>query len=281
MSGPPPRSPSSGASGRETEGNVFIRRRSNTIQMHVIGLQTEDPRAYYEIIEALRERRLPFVTLEFSEPVPANVSVIITTEGERDRVAFDRVVTDPDPDMALSRAMVMLSGECEVKKLVIGIDPGKRPGFAAIGDGKLLRTSVAESPEGVRSLVDEMIRAHPNADVVVRIGHGDRTNRNRIFNRLWDDGHKLEIVDERNTTKRSQTPDEDAAVEIAMTPGYKPCKRQDVEPGEGEIRNIQRLSRLESSGSVTVSRDLAKMVARGELTMEDAIALQKNGYADR
>jgi len=249
--------------------------------MHIIGLQTEDPRAYYEIIEALRERGLRFITLEFSDPVPANVGVVITTEAERDRVAFDKVVSDADPDMAISKALVMISGEGDLKKLVIGIDPGKRPGFAAIGDGKLLRTAVAESPEGVRKLVDETIRAHPTADVVVRIGHGDRTNRNRIFNRLWDDGHKLEIVDERNTTKRSQTPDEDAAVEIAMTPGYRPCKRQEVEPGEGEIRNIQRLSRLESSGSVTVSRDLAKMVARGELTMEDAIALQKNGYPDR
>lgn len=249
--------------------------------MSVIGLQTQDPRAYYELIEALRERGLPFVLLEFSDPIPANVGVIITTEAERDRVDFDRVVSDGDPDVAVSKAVVMLSGEEDVKKLTIGIDPGSRPGFAAIGDGRVLRTSTADSPEDVRNLVDEMIQAYPSADVVVRIGHGDRTNRNRIFNKLWDDGHKLEIVDERNTTRRSQTPDEDAAVEIAITPGYKPRKRQDVEPCDGEIRNIQRLSRLESAGSVTVSRDLAKMVARGELTMEDAIALQKNGYADR
>lgn len=249
--------------------------------MHVIGLQTEDPRAYYEIIEALRHRRIPFITLDLTETAPANVGVIITTEEERDRVAFDRIVTDVDPEQAISKALVLLSGEQDVKELIIGIDPGKRPGFAAIGDGRILRTAIAESPEAVRGLVDEVVGTHPSAEVVVRIGHGDRTNRNRIFNRLWDDGHRLEIVDERNTTKRSQTPDEDAAVEIAMTPGYKPCKRQDVEPGEGEIRNIQRLSRLESSGKVTVSRDLAKMVAKGEMTMEDAIALQKNGYADR
>jgi len=249
--------------------------------MLTIGLQTDDPRAYYCVIEALRERGLPFVLLEFSDPIPANVGVVITTEEEKDRVAFDKVVADADPDVAISKALVMLSGDREVKELTIGIDPGTRPGFAAIGDGKVLRTCIAESPEGVRNLLDEMIRAHPNADVIVRIGHGDRTNRNRIFNTLWDDGHKLEIVDERNTTKRSQTPDEDAAVDIAITPGYKPRKRQDVEPCDGEIRNIQRLSRLESAGSVTVSRDLAKMVAKGELTMEDAIALQKNGYADR
>lgn len=249
--------------------------------MSIIGLQTQDPRTYFAMIEALRRRRLPFVSIEFSDVVPPNVGVIITTERERDRTAFDNVVTDSDPEIAISRAVAMLSGEGNVRELMIGIDPGSRPGFAAIGDGRVLRTSVANSPEGVSNLVDEVIKAHPNANVVVRIGNGDRTNRNRIFNKLWDDGHKVEIVDERNTTKRSHTPDEDAAVEIAITPGYKPRKRQDVEPCEGEIRNIQRMSRLESAGSVTVSKDLARMIARGEISMEDAITLQKNGCAER
>ena len=91
----------------------------------------------------------------------------------------------------------------------------------------------------------------------------------------------LEIVDERNTTKRSQTPDEDAAVEIAMTPGYRPRKRQAIEPCQGEIRNIQRISRLESEGCLTVSKVLAKKVAKGEISLSDAIVTQKNGSNGR
>jgi hypothetical protein len=131
--------------------------------------------------------------------------------------------------------------------------------------------SLASTPESVGELVEDVVREYPTANVVVRIGNGDRTNRNRTFNKLWDEGHKLEIVDERNTTTKSQTPDEDAAVEIAMTPGYRPAKRQETNPCQGEIRNIQRISRLESEGSLTVSRELARKVALGELTLRDAI----------
>ncbi len=243
--------------------------------MRVIGLQTENPRIYFEMLEVLRGQGLKFVSLDFSEPTPANVGVVITSAAERGKVDFDKVVTDADPDMAVARAKVLLAGEGDVKHLTIGIDPGVRPGFAAIGDGVVLTRSVADSPESVTRMVDSLAQEYPEANLVVRIGHGDRINRNRIFNALWDEGHKLEIVDERNTTKRSQTPDEDAAVEIAMTPGYKPGKRQEADPTPGEIRNIQRLSRLESRGSLTVSTDLARKVALGELTLEDAIDIQK------
>lgn len=245
--------------------------------MRIIGLQTQDPRTYFEMLEALREQNLKFVSLDFSEPTPANVGVIITGERERDRIDFDKIVTDADPDVAVARAKMLIAGEGNVKDLLIGIDPGVRPGFAAIGDGIVLTRSIADSPEAVSVMVDALVREYSDANIVVRIGHGDRTNRNRVFNALWDGGHRLEIVDERNTTKRSQTPDEDAAVEIAMTPGYRPGKRQENDPCPGEIRNIQRISRLESSGSLTVSKELAKKVAKGELTLKDAIDIQKNG----
>jgi len=239
--------------------------------MKLIGLLTEDPRTYFEVLEVLREQDLKFVSLDFSDPTPANVGVIITTERERDRILFDRIIVEPDPDTAVARARLMLSAESEIRELTIGIDPGVRPGFAVLGDGAVLMRSLASAPESVADLVEKVVREYPAANVIVRIGNGDRTNRNRIFNKLWDDGHELEIVDERNTTTKSQTPDEDAAVEIAMTPGYRPTKRQDNTPCLGEIRNIQRISRLESEGSLTVSRILAKKVALGEITLSDAI----------
>lgn len=248
--------------------------------MKRIGLLTEDPRTYFEMLEVLRERGLRFVSLDFYEPIPANIGVIITTEHERERVPFDKLVTDEDPDTAVSRANLMLSGEGEIREIRIGVDPGVRPGFAVLGDGAVLMRSLAKTPESVCELVDSVVREYPMASVIVRVGNGDRTNRNRIFNALWDEGHMVEIVDESNTTTRSQTPDEDAAVEIAMTPGYRPAKRQETNPCDGEIRNIQRISRLESKGSLTVSRNLAKKVALGELTLNDAIELQRKGTSD-
>ena len=245
--------------------------------MRIVGILTEDPRTYFGMLAALRAKGLRFISLEFSEPVPAYVGAVITTEAERHKVAFDKVITDQDPDVAIGKAIATLANTDEIREMAIGIDPGTRPGFAVLGDGVVLVRTVAESPEAVREMVGDVVREYPSASVIVRIGHGDRTNRNRVFNALWDDGYRLEIVDERNTTKRSHTSDEDAAVEIAMTPGYRPGKKQANEPCDGEIRNVQRLSRLESSGTVTVSKDLAKKVAKGELSMSDAINRQKNG----
>jgi len=243
--------------------------------MKAIGLMTEDSRVYFEMLEALRRQDLKFVSLNFSDPIPPNVGVIITTEDERARIDFDRVVTYPEPEAAIARARRMLAGEKTVKELLIGIDPGIRPGFAVLADGVVLTRSLAPSPEAVAGMVDEVVKEYPTTRTVVRLGNGDRTNRNRIFNALWDSGQMVEIVDERNTTKRSQTPDEDAAVEIAMTPGYRPSKRQETEPCDGEIRNIQRISRLESEGMITVSKELAKKVATGEMSLEEAIERQR------
>jgi predicted RNase H-like nuclease (RuvC/YqgF family) len=170
--------------------------------MRLVGLLTEDPRAYFEMLEVLREQDLKYISLEFSDPIPANVAVVLTTEHERHRVQFDAVVSDDDPEVAIEKAKKALSGDRNVNDLMIGIDPGHRPGVAALGDGVVLSRSLAPTPEAVREMVEGILENYPSNNVIIRIGHGDRTNRNRIFNRLWDDGHKLEIVDERNTTTR-------------------------------------------------------------------------------
>ena len=250
--------------------------------MKVVGILTEDPRRYFEVLVALRASDIKHISLDFSDPLPANLSVIVSTEEERDRIPFDKVVTDSDPDVVVSRIKTLLAGDEEIHCLVIGIDPGSRPGIAALGDGVIFVRTVAPNPEATLQAVDRIIDGHRASRVLVRIGHGDRTNRNRIFNALWDRGLRVEIVDERNTTKQSRTPDEDAAVEIALTPGYAPKKKQDVSPAPGEIRNIQRLSRLQSQGELTVSKELAEKVASGELSMEDAITEQREcGAASR
>src|SRR5512137_2281730 len=103
--------------------------------MQIIGLLTEDPRTYYEVLETLREQGLKFVSLDFGDTIPANVGVVITTEQEKDRVDFDRIVVEGDPDSAVMKAKRILAGENAASELMIGIDPGVRPGFAALGDG--------------------------------------------------------------------------------------------------------------------------------------------------
>ena len=46
-------------------------------------------------------------------------------------------------------------------------------------------------------------------------------------------------------------------------------------PTDGELRDIQRKSRLASRGMFTIGRDLALGVALGEFTLEQALFLQR------
>ena len=249
--------------------------------MKVVGILTEDPRRYYEMLTALRNEGLRHISLDFSESLPANVSVVITTEEERARVPFDRVITDADPDSAILKIKSILAGEEETEHLTVGIDPGERPGVAVLANGVVLARTLASTPEAVGEIVQDALSRYAPSQVTIRLGNGDRTNRNRIFNALWDLGYVGEMVDERNTTRRSKTPDEDAAVAIALTPGYRPKRRQQVEPAPGEIRNIQRLSREHSNGELTISKKLAARIALGEISMEEAVSLQRSARSQK
>jgi hypothetical protein len=44
-----------------------------------------------------------------------------------------------------------------------------------------------------------------------------------------------------------------------------------MNPTEGELRELQRRSRIKSQGRVTISSEMARRVALGELTLIEAI----------
>jgi len=67
----------------------------------------------------------------------------------------------------------------------------------------------------------------------------------------------------------------DAAIDIALTPGVRVRPPFEIRPTRGELREIQRRSRLHSDGEVTISVALAESVARGEISLQDAVAHQR------
>src|SRR5207248_2886198 len=73
-------------------------------------------------------------------------------------------------------------------------------------------------------------------------------------------------------THRTPQPDVDAAIDIARTPGRRVQPPFEIRPTPGEVREIQRRSRLESGGLVTISSELAGAGARGDFSLEEAIA---------
>ena len=241
----------------------------------VLGLLTEDFRLYHDLVAALKVRGVPFVTLSFSRRVPENVGAVLTSPAEAPRIRSRNVVVVEDVENAITQALQVLKGKTEWRELLIGVDPGREPGVAVLGDGDVLDTRQAPTPEAVRDQVLTALQNFPAKQVRVRVGHGDPTNRNRILNALAADRLRVEIVDEAGTTHRTPQPDLDAAVDIARTPGVRVEPPFEIRPTRGEVREIQRRSRIQSDGQVTISTELADAVARGQVSLDAAIDRQK------
>jgi hypothetical protein len=243
--------------------------------MKVIGIYTEDFKFFYELVKRLKDQEEPFVSIGRDLEVPPQVGVVITTRKEASKIGFPRVVSEPDPDLAIEMARCLLIGGVHYRTVIVGIDPGKSTGIAVFGEGKMLATETVIVPEDVPATVARLLSCLDYARSLARIGHGDPTNRNRIINGLWKLMDEMEVVDESRTTKKTDQPDVDAAIAIAFTKGYRLDAPPQVLPTPGEVKDIQRLSRIESDGAVTISADLAQAVAKGELTLKDAILAQR------
>lgn len=244
-------------------------------------MATDNFQFYYDIVKELKQRDIPFISLSPTDPVPPNVDIIITTEEEADGIDFEKIVPiSDDIRKGVRKALSMTSEKESYQQMIVGIDPGYRPGVALIGDGKVLETAYSENPEKVRRIVERYIDGYDFIDLIVRIGHGDKTNRNRTINSLKDIPVRVEIVNEEDTTHQGSTPDLEAAKEIAFTKGELIHGPYDVEATEGEKREIQRRSRIKSNGEITISKELAKKVVEGEIELSEAIKKQKEGNKD-
>jgi len=237
---------------------------------------TQDFEAYYECVRLLKEKNVPFYSLSSKEPVPSYISVVITTEDIVRDVAPERTVRiDGDAEFAIERAINLDQGKPIYEHMVIGIDPGKRPGICVSGDGDILRTYHAHAISKVCDFVRKTLKIYRYRSAIVRIGHGAPTQRNILINSLLELGIDMEVVDETSTSEGNRTADIQAASYISRTRGKPISKRMPVRPCDGEVRDLQRISRIESKGELTISKALAIKVAKGQLGMSDAITVQK------
>lgn len=258
--------------------------------MKMLAVITEDFAFYHDLVRRLRRRGMSFVSLGLGEPVPGMVSVALTTSEEAGKVGFEPLVvveyavgeeSGDALDEAIDRVKALLAGKKDIGLLVVGVDPGKRPGIAVLADASLMKVDHAASPEEVGGMVRRIIETYSPSSALVRLGDGAPTERDRIVNSIaaatWDmpEPPELELVDEKNSSGAPHTSDTEAAMKIALTPGRTAPPWREVTPSDGEVREMQRRSRIISRGEVTISRELARLVLLGELTMEEAVGRQR------
>jgi hypothetical protein len=99
--------------------------------------------------------------------------------------------------------------------------------------------------------------------------------RNRIVNAALGRDLRTEIADETSTTRMVDRPDVEAAITIADIPGAEVAAALAVSPSDGELQHIKKLSRELSGGKLTISTELSRRVALGDLTLEEAVAIAR------
>jgi hypothetical protein len=237
-----------------------------------IAVVTEDFSLYHDLVVRLKRRGIAFASLSPKDPIPDDVGVVITSPEEAARIAFrPTVVTRGDLEDALDQALKALAGREPFQKVVIGIDPGRRIGVAALADGVVVSSAKCESVDEAVNRVRLFLQRHPASRQVIRIGHGAPTVRNVLIQRLENTGVPIEIVDETSTTQDVELPDVRAAISIAAARGERVERAPKIAVSRGELKDIQRLSRIKSQGRFTIPRALAHDVAVGSLSLDEAV----------
>jgi len=226
----------------------------------------------------MRSRNLKIAIFSIGEEIPAYIGVVITTQLEVDAIDFDRdhIITVDHAecaDMIVDRAIMKLRNIRDVS-IIIGIDPGEHTGVAVLAGGVVLSAYCVPVSE-VYQMVQRVTTSMHAMNIIIRIGHGARLIRTQLVNSLLKLGMRIELVDETGTTPaKGRDADMHAAIRIAHLKGV-PIREQFITPSIGEIRLIQDQSREQTGGELTISRALAERVAIGELSLNDAILIQK------
>lgn len=228
----------------------------------------------------LRERGVSFTTVRPDEDLPDGTRVVITAPTDELEPSDDdgrpvHVVVDADDARhGVEEALAALRSD--EGRTVVGVDPGPRPGIAVLV-GEVV---VAAFHVPLADAVDVIHReVEDTPDALVRVGDGDRLQSAKLINDLTD--VRVEMVDETGTTPYLGTGargmgDVLAAVNIARLEG-EAVENREIEPTPGELQRIKNESRAQSVDNRTIDETLARRVASGELTIDEALEVHRNG----
>jgi len=197
-----------------------------------IALATVSGKAYYKLVNELKRRGLPFLSLKPTDAVPLDVKVVITTGRERKMVKHPCILVfeeENDPAEVVNEAIRLDEGKPGYDKMVIGVDPGRTFGVAVIGDGRILKTvncsSMVETIDTILNALDKV----PATINRVKIGDGAPIYTNellRMLNEALPKETEIEVVCEAGTSQpdkgmahRREVKNRTSAIRIAERKG--------------------------------------------------------------
>ena len=235
--------------------------------MRRIGVRTENFRLSFQILKELKKRKCDFVMLSNTDSWD---EILITSPEEA--TGGDIPAIEDEVEIAVERAIHAAKGLDSAVRLNFGIDPGPRPGIAWLADGVVIGSAQLENFEGVADHIAGISTAVQHSRMFVNVGDGAPIIRDRIINQLILRGIETYQVNEYKTSTGSRSKAHiHAATRIALMGGERVNEIRKLKPTTGDLKEIQRQSRIQSSGGITISTELARMVACGEITMDEAI----------
>ncbi|MDS0256329.1 hypothetical protein ApAK_01325 [Thermoplasmatales archaeon AK] len=163
-----------------------------------LGVYSSDFKLYHDIIELLKQWGLPFTSIEDPSVVPPDVSAVICSPN--DLPLFPNGISSNTPLGALRKSLARLVSKDRFGEVVIGIDPGPYPGIAVFADGILTEAYECPFLERLQADIEGILTGYSSEKFAIRVGDGDKPNRDQIVRMLnaFDVPHS--IVSEKNTS---------------------------------------------------------------------------------
>lgn len=207
-----------------------------------IAVATVSGKAYYLIVNELKSRNIPFISLTPYDPVPMEIKVVLTTERERPLIRHENVLAlkeDEDVQALINQALQQAEGKSGYEEIVIGVDPGEILGLAVLADGKVIKTgncfSIKEAVDEIEKIV-ESLKDVKAGSIIVKIGDGAPEYKEKLLKALDNrlpPNVELESVSEAGTDRhiseakhRRGIRDIVSAIKIAERSGQKFARRQ-------------------------------------------------------
>ncbi|MFQ3321007.1 MAG: hypothetical protein ACI9O1_000079 [Candidatus Thalassarchaeaceae archaeon] len=246
--------------------------------MELAVIRTEDFQLAYRLIKKLRSLEVSHIQLEINQIIPIGTLLWFGT--------LEEVSTSKDLngiacninniDYVVNKTLNKILAGPNVKTLTFGVDSGPRPGLAWFTDDRLIGSKqlelVDEVIDEIINIVNQISPEFPDK-TLIKIGNGHRTISNRIVNVCLNNDFQVQLIDEKHTSLGSRHDHVTSAKSIGLKHGIPICDKLEIAPTRGEVREIQRISRLVSEGKATIPSNLAISVAIGNLSLIEAVKL--------
>jgi hypothetical protein len=173
-----------------------------------VAVATVSGKAYFLIVNGLRERNMAFLSLIPGDSVPTEVKVVITTEKEKHLINHERILvydSETEPDTVVNEVVKILQGKESYEKIVIGIDPGEVFGLAVLADGRVNETENCFSVQEVLNKIKNIIKDIDVSSTVVSVRIGNGVPAYKDLLETLDDALPpevvLEVVSEAGTNR--------------------------------------------------------------------------------